>query len=29
MRVARKIEECEVKVGEEIIEQVDAMNIWG
>ena len=29
MRVARKSEECEVKIGEEIIEQVDAMKyLW-
>ena len=29
MRVARKSEECEVKIGEEIIEQVDAKKHLG
>ena len=29
MRVARKSEECKVKIGEEIIEQVDAMKFLG
>ena len=29
MRVARKSEECEVKIGEETIEQVDAMKYLG
>ena len=29
MRVARKSEECEVKIGEEIRDQVDAMKCLG
>ena len=29
MRVARDSKECEVKIGDEVIEQVDAMKYFG